>query len=146
MREYNGKVYVEKAPHDINELLEIVKILRGPNGCSWDGAQTLDSMKTCLINESQEVIDAIDKKDYENLCEELGDLLLQVVMNAEIASETDKFDFSAVVQTVCEKLIRRHPHVFGDVKRPTTPEESLALWKSVKQKEKEEKSKKTPEK
>lgn len=139
MREHNGKVYIEKDQHDINELVEIVSVLRSPVGCEWDRAQNFDSMRECLKNESAEAIDAIDKKDYKNLQEELGDVLLQVVMNAEIASEKGLFDFNAVVQTLCEKLIRRHPHVFGDEPRPTTPEESLALWRKVKQIEKSRK-------
>ena len=139
MREHNGKIYIEKEKHDIEELKEIVKILRSPVGCEWDRAQTLESMKECLKNESEEVFDAVDKKDYKNLREELGDVLLQVVMNAELASEAGLFNFDDVIQTVSEKLIRRHPHVFGDVPRPTTPEESLALWKSVKKLEKERK-------
>ena len=140
MRKHNGKEYIEKNPHDISELIEIVSVLRSPVGCEWDRAQDFDSMRECLKNESQEVIDAIDKKDYNNLKEELGDVLLQVVMNAEIASEEGLFDFGDVVQTLCEKLIRRHPHVFGDEPRPTTPEESLALWRKVKQIEKSRKS------
>jgi len=139
MRKHNGKEYIEKNPHDISELIEIVSVLRSPVGCEWDRAQDFDSMRECLKNESQEVIDAIDKKDYNNLKEELGDVLLQVVMNAEIASEEGLFDFGDVVQTLCEKLIRRHPHVFGDEPRPTTPEESLALWRKVKQIEKSRK-------
>ena len=142
MKEHNGKVYIENKPHDFKELLEIVSILRSPEGCSWDRAQTFESMKECLTNESQEVIDAIDKKDYVNLLEELGDVLLQVLLNAEIASEKGLFNFSDVVQTLSEKLIRRHPHVFGDVKRPETPEEALALWKSVKAIEKARREKK----
>ncbi len=137
MRKYNGKEYIENEKHDIKELVEIVNILRSPNGCEWDRAQDFNSMKECLKNESQEVLDAIDKKDYKNLCEELGDVLLQVVMNSEIANEQGLFDFNDVVQVLCEKLIRRHPHVFGDEPRPTTPEESLKLWKKVKQIEKE---------
>ena len=136
MRKHNGKEYIEKDKHDIAELVEIVDILRSPDGCEWDRAQDFNSMKKCLSNETQEVLDAIDNKDYKNLCEELGDVLLQVVMNAQIAKEQGLFDFNDVVQTLSEKLIRRHPHVFGDVEKPNTPEESLALWKSVKQKEK----------
>ena len=136
MREHNGKVYLEKEKHDINELKEIVDVLRSPVGCEWDRAQDFNSMKECLENESQEVLDAIDKKDYQNLKEELGDVLLQVVMNAQIAKEQGLFNFDDVVQVVCEKLIRRHPHVFGDEPRPTTPEESLKLWRKVKEIEK----------
>lgn len=141
MRKHNGKVYIEKEKHDIEELIEIVKVLRSPDGCEWDRAQNFESMKECLKNETEEVLSAIDKCDYENLKEELGDVLLQVVMNGEIASEAGLFDFNDVIQVLCEKLIRRHPHVFGDVEKPTTPEESLKLWRAVKQKEKEMKNK-----
>lgn len=139
MKEHNGKVFVEGENHDINELLEIIEVLRSENGCEWDRAQTHESLKKCLIDESQEVLSAIDNKDDENLCEELGDLLLQVLMNTEIAKERGAFDFSKVVQGLSDKLIRRHPHVFGDEVRPSTPEESLKLWRKVKQKEKETK-------
>lgn len=139
MRKYNGKEYIEKDKHVIWELLEIVNILRSPDGCEWDRAQNFSTMKKCLSDETQEVLDAIDNKDYKNLQEELGDVLLQVVMNSEIASEQGLFDFNDVVQTLCEKLIRRHPHVFGDIEKPTTPEESLKLWRAVKAKEKENK-------
>lgn len=139
MREINGKVYEEKAPHNMEELLEIVTVLRSPEGCSWDRAQTHESMKKCLQDETEEVLQAIDNQDDINLCEELGDLLLQVLMNAEIARERGVFTFDDVVQQLSEKLIRRHPHVFGDVKRPETPEEGLALWKEIKRKEKEAK-------
>lgn len=140
MREYNGKKYIEKDKHDINELVEIVDILRSPSGCEWDRAQDFNSMKKCLVDETNEVLQAIDNKDYNNLCEELGDVLLQVVMNSQIASEQGQFSFKDVVQVICEKLIRRHPHVFGDEERPTTPEESLKLWKKVKETERANKN------
>ncbi len=142
MREHNGKFFIEEKTHDFDELIEIVSILRGPNGCSWDREQTFESMTTCLTNESNEVIKAIEEKDYENLKEELGDVLLQVLLNAEIAKEKGLFTFDDVVQTLSEKLIRRHPHVFGDVKPPETPEEALSLWRAVKQIEKDRKNKK----
>ena len=140
MRKHNGKEFIEKESHNIDELKEIVKILRSPEGCEWDRAQDFTSMKKCLADETQEVLDAIDKKDYNNLKEELGDVLLQVVMQSEIAEEDGLFNFNDVVQIVCEKLIRRHPHVFGDEPRPTTPEESLKLWKKVKEIEKARKN------
>ena len=139
MRKYNGKEYIESEKHDINELIEIVHILSSPDGCEWDRAQNFESMKKCLNDETQEVLDAIDKKDYKNLQEELGDVLLQVIMNSEIAKEQGLFSISDVVQTLCEKLIRRHPHVFGDVPKPTTPEESLKIWRAVKEIEKNSK-------
>ena len=141
MKEHNGKIFVEGRPHDIKELLEVVEVLRSEKGCEWDRAQTHETLKRCLRDESQEVIDAIDKNDDENLCEELGDLLLQVLMNAQVAKERGAFDFSKVVQGLTDKLIRRHPHVFGDEDRPSTPEESLKLWKKVKEIEKARKNK-----
>lgn len=135
MKEHNGKVYVEKAPHDMGELLEIVSVLRSPQGCPWDRAQTHETLKKCLQDEAEEVLQAIDRKDDKNLCEELGDLLLQVLINCEVARERGAFGFSDVVQVLSEKLIRRHPHVFGDVPMPESDEEALALWRSVKQEE-----------
>lgn len=140
MREYNGKTYVENQPHTMEELLEITTILRGPEGCSWDRAQTHESLKKCLEEETGEVLQAVDRKDDENLCEELGDLMLQVLLNCEIARERGTFSFQDVIQGLADKLIRRHPHVFGDVKRPENPEEALALWKEVKRQEKERKA------
>lgn len=136
MKKHNGKEYIENSKHDISELIEIVEVLRSPDGCEWDRAQNFNSMKKCLTDETAEVLTAIDNQDYKNLQEELGDVLLQVIMNAQIAKEEGLFDINDVVQTLCEKLIRRHPHVFGDVEKPNTPEESLKLWKMVKQKEK----------
>lgn len=122
--------------YGFDDLIEIISQLRAPGGCPWDMEQTHESLKKCLIEESGEVIEAIDKKDDENLCEELGDLLLQVVMHAQIASEEDRFTMDDVIQGVSEKMIRRHPHVFGD-KKVSSPEESLKLWKEIKKSEKE---------
>lgn len=134
---YRNK-YIEGQPHSISELCEIVKALRDKEyGCSWDSVQTHESMKKCLTDECQEVLDAIDNKDDVNLCEELGDILLQVLLNAEIASERGAFNFDDVINGLTDKLIRRHPHVFGDEKRPDNPEEALAMWKRIKAKEKE---------
>lgn len=137
MREINGRFYEEKQPHDMQELLEIVEVLRSPEGCSWDREQTHESLKKCFLDETEEALQAIDHQDDENLCEELGDVLLQVLLHAQIAKESGAFNFQDVVQMLSEKLIRRHPHVFGDVKRPETPEESLELWREVKKKERE---------
>ena len=135
MREYNGKVYEEKKTHDMSELLEIISILCGPDGCPWDKEQTHETLKKCLVDETEEVLEAIDNRDDENLCEELGDVLMQVLLHCELASARGAFDFRDVVQGVSEKLIRRHPHVFGDVKMPETDEEALALWRAVKAEE-----------
>ena len=121
--------------YSFGDLVEIIAALRAPGGCPWDIKQTHQSLKECLVEESGEVIDAIDNDDDENLCEELGDVLLQVVMHAQIAAERGSFTIDDVVQGVSEKMIRRHPHVFGNVKI-SSPEESLELWKKIKEQEK----------
>ena len=121
--------------YDFDDLVEIISRLRAPDGCPWDIKQTHESLKKCLAEESGEVMEAIDAKDDANLCEELGDLLLQVVMHAQIASEGGRFTMDDVIQGICEKMIRRHPHVFGDIK-VTSQEESLKLWEEIKKKEK----------
>lgn len=122
--------------YDFNDLIEIIAQLRGPGGCPWDIEQTHESLKKCLQEEAGEVMEAIDNKDDANLCEELGDLLLQVVMHAQIASETGRFTMDDVIQGVSAKMVRRHPHVFGDAKASTS-EESLNLWAEIKKQEKE---------
>lgn len=121
--------------YDFNAFTDIIARLRAPDGCPWDIKQTHESLKECLIEESGEVISAIDKKDDANLCEELGDLLLQVVIHAQIAAEENRFTIEDVIQGVSEKMIRRHPYVFGDVKI-TSLEEGLDLWNAIKEKEK----------
>lgn len=119
------------------DLVETFAVLRGPNGCPWDKKQTHESLIKCLQNESQELIDAINKKDDENMKEELGDVLLQVLMHSQIAAEEGKFTIDDVIQGLYDKLHRRHPHVFGDLARATSAEEALALWKEAKRKERE---------
>ena len=121
--------------YSFDDLIEIIAQLRGPGGCPWDIKQTHESLKECLTEESGEVIQAIDNKDDANLCEELGDLLLQVIMHAQIASEGGRFTISDVIQGVSEKMIRRHPHVFGDEK-VSNADESLNLWNEIKKREK----------
>ena len=118
------------------ELLNIVAELRGEHGCPWDKAQTHESLIKCLQEESGEGIEAIQKKDDENLCEELGDVLLQVLMHSQIAAEGQRFTIEDVVDMLAKKLVRRHPHVFGDQKA-LTPEQGLASWEAVKRMEKE---------
>ena len=120
------------------DFLDIIAQLRAPGGCPWDQKQTHESLKDCLLEESQEVLDAIDNKDDENLCEELGDVLLQVVMHAQIAAEEGRFTMDDVVQGVSEKMVRRHPHVFGGIKVDSV-EEGLDLWNAIKAQEKAQK-------
>lgn len=125
----------------VKRLREIIHILRGENGCPWDREQTHETLKRCLIEETYEVIDAIDKKDTDNLEEELGDVLLQVVMHAEIAEETGKFDLKNVANRVSDKMIRRHPHVFAEKtlknenKEAETIDNVLERWENVKRNE-----------
>ena len=127
------------------ELLDIVAELRSEHGCPWDRKQTHESMIKCLREECEEVVQAIEKKDDENLCEELGDVLLQVLMHSQIAAEEQRFTIEDVVDMLAHKLVRRHPHVFGDQKA-LTAEEGLASWAAVKRQEKEEKERRKKQK
>ena len=124
--------------YTFKDLTDITAKLRSENGCTWDRAQTHESLIPCLMEESGEVRDAIVNKDDENLCEELGDLLLQVMIHSQIAAERGAFTVGDVVQGICEKMVRRHPHVFGD-RKVNSPEEALALWQEIKKREKSEK-------
>ena len=121
------------------ELLNIIAELRSEHGCPWDRAQTHESMIPCLYDECDEVVEAIKNKDDDNLCEELGDVLLQVLLHAQIAAEEGRFTMAEVVDGLAQKMIRRHPHVFGNAPQAQSPEEGLANWKAIKEKEKEEK-------
>src|SRR4051812_8174468 len=100
--------------YTLPDLLDIMAKLRAPDGCPWDRKQTHESLLNYLIEESYEFIDAVENRDRANMKEELGDVLLQVVFHAQLGKETGDFDFDAVVHGISEKLVRRHPHVFGD--------------------------------
>lgn len=134
----------EKEYYTIEDFIQVVKELRGENGCPWDKKQTHESLIPCLVEESGEVVEAIEHNDMQNLEEELGDVLLQVVMHARIAEERGDFNFLDVVDGVCRKMIRRHPHVFGDETFSTT-EEQLSNWRKIKELEKIEKKRKARE-
>lgn len=121
--------------YTFQDLIDITAKLRSDQGCPWDRAQTHESLKKCLEEESGEVLDAIDNKDMENLCEELGDLLFQVMIHSQIAQEEGAFSIGDVVDGICQKMVRRHPHVFGDVTIHSV-EEGLALWNQIKLQEK----------
>ena len=121
------------------QLLNIIAELRSDHGCPWDRAQTHESMIKCMYDECDEVVEAIKNKDDDNLCEELGDVLLQVLLHAQIAAEEGRFTMSDVVDELAKKMIRRHPHVFGDAPQAQSEEEGLARWKEIKALEKEEK-------
>ena len=120
-----------KSRYDINDLLSIMKILRSEKGCPWDKVQTHESIRTDLIEECYEVCEGIDRNSPEILREELGDLLMQVVFHAQIETEKKHFDFDDVCNDICQKLIYRHPHVFGEVKADTE-DEVLKNWDALK--------------
>lgn len=124
-----------KEKYNIKDLEDIVSRLRAKDGCPWDKEQTHESLKTCLIEECYEVIEAINLADDENLVEELGDVLLQIYLHSEIAREEERFTIEDVVQCISEKLIRRHPHVFGE-ERVITASEGLINWEGIKALEK----------
>lgn len=119
----------------MEKLVGIMKKLRSPEGCPWDREQTHKSLKKCLMEECAELMDAIDVENEHEMCEELGDILMNVVLHSVMAEERGSFTFADVVDGICEKMIRRHPHVFGDesVRNST---EVLGLWDRVKKLEK----------
>lgn len=129
----------QKKYYNVNNLVEIMEILRSKEGCPWDIKQTHDSLKPYLIEESYEVLDAIDKKDDLLLEEELGDLLLQVIFHSQIAKERNAFSMDEVIQGICEKLLYRHPHVFKGIKAETA-DEAVSTWEQQKRQEKQIKS------
>ena len=118
----------------MRQLLSIMARLRGADGCPWDKQQTFASIAPYTIEEAYEVADAAERGDMRHLRDELGDLLFQVVFYAEIASEGDAFDFEAVAGAICDKLTRRHPHVFG-ASGPLTPAEQSVVWEAIKAQE-----------
>ena len=127
--------WTDKPSYNCQDLREIVQILRHPGGCSWDMAQTHQSIRRNFLEEAYEVAEAIDEGSTEHLKEELGDVLLQVVFHADIEQDAGNFDLDGVADGVCKKLIYRHPHVFGDVTVHSTGE-ILDNWEELKKKEK----------
>ncbi|MBQ3086269.1 MAG: nucleoside triphosphate pyrophosphohydrolase [Clostridia bacterium] len=125
-----------KDNYNIEDLLRIMEILRGPDGCPWDAEQTHESIKKDLIEETYEVIEAINKQNPVMLQEELGDLLMQVVFHSRLSQEAGEFAFAEVCDGICKKLIERHPHVFGEVSVSDT-DEVLSNWDAIKRRSKE---------
>jgi len=117
-----------------SELVDVVRRLRGPEGCPWDREQTPQSLRGCLLEESYEVLDALDRDDPDDLRDELGDLLLQIVMQAEMAAAANRFTMDDVIAGVVAKMVRRHPHVFGDAVITDTAE-VLRNWSRIKTEE-----------
>ncbi|WP_160670494.1 nucleoside triphosphate pyrophosphohydrolase [Clostridium sp. C8-1-8] len=136
--DYLTSIYVPKDldnKKDFYDLISIIDKLRSEDGCPWDREQTHESLKKALIEESYEVIDAIDKEDDAGMIEELGDVLLQVVFHSSIAKDDGYFNMNDVIQGICEKMINRHPHVFGNESIDTSVE-VLEKWEDIKKKEK----------
>ncbi|MBB3543701.1 MULTISPECIES: nucleoside triphosphate pyrophosphohydrolase [unclassified Rhizobium] len=129
-----------EASKDISRLIEIMAALRNPEtGCPWDIVQTFETIKPYTIEEAYEVSDAIERNDMDDLCEELGDLLLQVVFHARMAEEAGEFSFGDVVEAITRKMIRRHPHVFAR-SDADTPDAVKKQWDDIKQAEKRERA------
>ena len=125
---------------ELQRLMEIMAHLRSPEGCPWDQEQTHETLTRCLVEEVSETLEAIDEKDMELLEEELGDLLLQVVFHAQIAKENGNFDMEDIARGISDKLVRRHPHVFGDEKGTIDQaDQVIDRWEQVKAEEKKQK-------
>ena len=131
--------FENKPSYDVNDLKTLMELLRGPGGCPWDTEQTHESIRRNLLEEAYEAAEAIDDGDMGHLLEELGDVLMQVIFHADIADKTGYFDLDKIADATCRKLIRRHPHVFGDVSAKNGSE-SLAFWEDIKRKEKKQDS------
>lgn len=121
--------------YSFEEFMDIIRKLRSKEGCPWDREQTHESLKTCLIEECYETVEAINNNDRENLCEELGDILLQVALHSVIAEEAKEFTIDEVISSETEKMIRRHPHVFGNI-AVTNAQDVINNWEEIKKKEK----------
>lgn len=122
----------KEGQYTFEDLIRITARLRSEEGCPWDREQTFASLKKCLADETEEVFQAVDRQDMENLCEELGDILFQVMLNSQIASEQNAFAIEDVIDGICRKMIRRHPHVFGD----GTDRANSLTWEQIKALEK----------
>ena len=134
-----AKKLLDKKSYDVNDLLEIMSILRSEDGCPWDREQTHESIRKNFIEETYEVVEAIDNADSALMREELGDVLLQIVFHAKMCEEDGEFVFGDVCNDVCEKLIVRHPHIFGDVEADNA-EKVLVNWEKIKQETKKRES------
>ena len=125
--------------YSYEDFLEIMRLLRAPGGCPWDRGQTHSSIRRNFLEETYEVLDAIDHDDASGMCEELGDVLMQVAFHAQIEAERGRFTMANVVDGVARKLVYRHPHVFGDVQADTS-QQVLANWDVLKRREKGQRS------
>ncbi len=132
------RLMAEKTEYCFEDLITIVEILRSEKGCPWDREQSHKSIRKDFIEETYEVIEAIDTDNSELLREELGDVLLQVVFHTRIEEEEGRFDINGVANDICAKLVHRHPHVFGDVFADTS-EKVLSNWEKIRARKRKEK-------
>ena len=128
-----------KSRYDWDDLVEIIRILRAPGGCPWDAEQTHLSIRRNFLEETYEVLDALDRDDAADMCEELGDVLMQVLFHAQIERERGRFTVEDVIDGVAQKMVYRHPHVFGTVQADTS-DQVLANWEVLKRQEKGQRS------
>lgn len=129
--------FTQKSRYTMDDMLQIMRILRSPEGCPWDREQTHRSIRNCLIEETYEAAEAIDNSDSGLLQEELGDVLLQVLFHSQLEAEAGRFDFSDVVDGVAKKMVIRHPHVFGDTV-VSGSDEVLSNWDAIKKRTKKQ--------
>lgn len=134
----------EEIKDPFRRLVRIMQRLQEPNGCPWDREQTHETLKPYLIEEAYEVLDAIDRQDWSALAEELGDVLLQVIFHSVLAERTGKFNIDEVIETASAKMVRRHPHVFGDTEAKTA-DQVLHNWEQLKAAERREKNHANPQ-
>lgn len=129
-------MFERKEHYTMDDLADIVELLRDPeHGCPWDKVQTHESIRKNFLEEAYEAVDAIDLNDAHLLCEELGDVLLQVALHARMEQEQERFSLGDVTTGICEKLIQRHPHIFGDT-QAESPQAALDNWEAIKRREK----------
>lgn len=124
---------------DFNDLLDLVKVLRGENGCPWDKEQTNKSIRNSIIDETYEFIEGLDSDNDELMCEELGDVLFQIIFHASIKSDEKIFNIDDIINGICKKMILRHPHVFGETKVENSTQ-VLSNWEKIKSAEKQRKT------
>ncbi|MBE6713226.1 MAG: MazG family protein [Ruminococcaceae bacterium] len=130
--------FAEKKHFDFSDLMELVALLRAPDGCPWDREQTHESIRNNFVEEAYEVCEGIDTKNDKLLCEELGDVLLQIVFHTSIASEEKRFEMSDVTDGICRKMIRRHPHIFSE--KEISEKDIQKNWDEIKKQEKGERT------
>ncbi len=133
------KSLAQKEQYDFDDLCDLIMLLRSPHGCPWDAKQDHKSIRKNFIEEAYEVCEAIDEEDSEHLCEELGDVLLQVVFHTQMEREQGRFDIGDVINGICRKLVHRHPHVFSNLEVDSA-EGVLVNWDTIKKEEKGQKS------